>query len=776
VCSLAAIGVLDYYLPAIQLRPLAIVFVIAITAIAGYRWGIVSGIGSALFFTAIEAYGGFRPEPTRIGWNTAVSALGLVAAVLLVEGLRSHMERQAATDDDLRGARRELVDLKSINAAEAALRRSEKRYRVVGESLPFGVWQTNAAGDELIYVSEAYCELFGTTREQIAEGGWRERVPEEDQERYLAAWRARDTKDVFESEYRVRAKDGKTYWILSRGARLTDDDGLTTGWAGFNLDITRRKRDEERLAFSSDLGRTLASSLEPAVVLEKTANVIVPRFADWCTIDIVADDGEVERVLALHHDPELTVALKKVLRDPREAALFGYRTIHVIATGRPDWQRSPSVMAKSDDQLGLLKRAGLGSLISLPLEARGKTIGALTLVSGSDLRYEAEDVGFLSVMARRIALAYDNARLYAREHRVADMLQRSSLPATLPDIPGIEIRAHYQPGAKEAEVGGDWYDAFQLSDGRIALSIGDVAGKGLQAASIMSALRLMIRASALEGIPPSRVLSRANQLLLNDRPEMATAVFGILDPEELTYTCSIAGHPPPVVISQDGESTRLPPISPPLGVNASTLFLEQTIMVPQGSMLVLYTDGLVEDARGSQDADAQLVTALREAMETEPSNPAKAIAGKLISAAPKDDVAVLTAKMSAWPLLELDHTLPAIPGSSRLFRQALRRFYLAVGLSAERIELLQVAVGEAIMNSIEHAYGVKGGDVRVRAWVEGGNLIIDISDRGHWRSPHYDGGGYGLRVVKGIVNNVELNRTDSGTIVRLRQPVGRTTQ
>ncbi len=200
------------------------------------------------------------------------------------------------------------------------------------------------------------------------------------------------------------------------------------------------------------------------------------------------------------------------------------------------------------------------------------------------------------------------------------------------------------------------------------------------------------------------------------------------------------------------------------------------MMVPQGSMLVLYTDGLIEDARGADDAEMQLISALREAMQTEQSNPARAIAGKLISAAPKDDVAVLTAKMSARPLLELDLILPATPGSSRLFRQALRRFYLAVGLSAERIELLQVAVGEAIMNSIEHAYGVKGGNVRVRAWVEGGNLIIDISDRGRWRSPHDDGGGYGLRVVKGIVQHVELNRTDSGTIVRLRQPVGRIIQ
>jgi PAS domain S-box-containing protein len=773
VFAMVALGALDFALHSVQLRPLSIVFVIAITALAGYRWGIASGIFAALFFTTIEAYSGFRWQPAALAWNAALAALGLIVAVALVEALRSRIEHQRAADTVLHDTHQELRSLQHSEAAATALRRAEQRYKAVGESLPFGVWQTNTRGDELLYVSQSYCDMLGMTREQISAGGWNDRVPEEDRERFQTAWNVREQKDVFEGEYRIRGKDGKIYWILSRGTRLTDDDGETTGWAGFNLDITQRKQAEGRFAFLADLGRTLASSLEPAIVLEKTAHIIVPRFADWCTIDIAKDDGEIERLYMVHRDPELDQAFKTLLPDPREAALFGYRTTQVIATGRPDWQRSPSGMAKSAEQLDLLKRLGLGSLIAVPLEARGQMIGAITFVSASDQTYEPDDVGFVSIMARRIALAYDNARLYAREHRVADTFQRASLPAVLPEVPGMEIRAHYQPGAKEAEIGGDWYDAFQLSDGRVALSIGDVAGKGLQAASIMSTLRLLIRASALEGLSPARVLARANQLLLNDRPAMATAVFGILDPEELTYTCSIAGHPLPLVISRDGEVTQPRPISPPLGVVANTLFPEQTIMVPLGSMLVLYTDGLIEDSRGALNGEEQLMLAVSQTLQTGQSNAATAIAQLILSGAPKDDVAVLTVTTSARPLLELDLTLPAAPTSSRLFRQALRRFYLAAGLGSEKIDLLQVAVGEAIMNSIEHAYGVKGGNVRVRAWVEGGKLIIDVSDRGRWRAPHDDGGGYGLRVLKGIVQHVDVNRTESGTIVRLTQPVGR---
>jgi len=154
-------------------------------------------------------------------------------------------------------------------------------------------------------------------------------------------------------------------------------------------------------------------------------------------------------------------------------------------------------------------------------------------------------------------------------------------------------------------------------------------------------------------------------------------------------------------------------------------------------------------------------------------NPAEAIAARLIDTPPSDDVAILTVRAAARPLLELDITLPAQPNNGRIFRQALRRFYLAAGLSEDKISLLQVAIGEAITNSIQHAYGVRAGAVRVRGRVESGNLVIEISDTGRWRAEHEDGGGYGLQILKGIVPDVAISAGENGTVVRLTQPIGR---
>lgn len=771
-------GLVDYYLPAIQLRPLSYIFVIAVTALGGLRWGLLSGIFAAVLWTAIEAYGGYRSSSSSLLWNTLLSAASLVVTVALVETIRARTIAAQTAADNLRTAQQEMNILKKIRAAEKALLLSERRYRAIGESLPFGVWQTDPSGAELLYISESFCSLVGMSREQIVGGGWEQQVDAGDRERFLAAWSNREKQDVFEGEYRITGADGNSYWIMSRGVRLTDDEGETIGWAGFNLDVTQRKNYEERLAILSELGRQLSLSLDPQKTLERSAQLLVPRLADWCAIDLAGEDERPERVLIMHRDQGLTAAAQRLLDDARQAAMFGYEASTVIATRRPELRESastaPSVARAPAEHDALLTKFGLGSLVSVPLIAREQTLGALTMVvCGSGRRFSQDDLAFAGIIARRIALAYDNARLYAREHNVADVFQRASLPASLPDIPGVAIRAHYLPATREAQIGGDWYDAFQLNDGRVALSIGDVAGKGLQAASVMSTVRLLIRAAALEDLPPSIVLARANALLLNDKPTMVTALFGILDLEELTFTCSIAGHPVPVVATAQGEISSARSVSPPLGIFPAAMYPEQSLMLPLGSLLVLYTDGLVEEKREPHNGDASLANAIQEALGTDDPNPARSIADRLVGSSPKDDVAVMTVAIAAHPLLELDLALPARPSSSRQFRQALRRLYLAVGLTEENIQMLQVAVGEAVMNSIEHAYGVQGGIVRVCARVDGGKLVIDVGDQGRWRAPHDDGGGYGLRVLKSIVQQVEVNRTEYGTVVRVTQPVGR---
>ncbi len=748
-----------------NLRPLAFICVIAVTAIGGYRWGIAAALTVTALYT-ILAGPQYRSIESALLQNALLAGISLAFGMVLVEVVRGRSRSTQSALADLESTKKELERLKELQAAEAALRRVQQRLSAVGESLPFGTWEIGADGKQLVHVSDNYCRLLGMTRQQIEEGGWQDRVPAEDAARFLEAWNSRDQSEVFEGGYRVRAADGKTYSILSRGVRLTDTTGSTTGWAGFSLDITEHKRREAQLGILSDLGRVLSLSLEPFGTLERAAQLLVPRMADWCSIDLVTNatngDEGTKRVLVLRRDPASERQNRPKLGERNDAWLFEQAAAHVIATHQPFNQD----LSESEGEFR--------SIVSAPLIARGRTLGAITLATdGSGRTYTGDDADFASIIARRVALAFDNARLYERERRVADIFQRASLPSSLPTIPAIAIHAHYQPGASEAEIGGDWYDAFQLSDGRLGISIGDVAGKGLQAASIMSTVRLHIRASALEDLAPSLVLARVNQLLLIDKPIMVTAVFGIVDPEELTFTFSNAGHPLPIVASTEGDIVSSMPVAPPLGISPDAIFPEQALMLSLGSTLVLYTDGLVEGKRDKLLGEEALFAAIKSVAASSNENPAEAIASLMVGTLASDDVAVLTVSPALRPLLELDLTLPAQPVSSKLFRQALRRFYLAAGLSEAKIQVLQVATGEAITNSIQHAYGVRGGSVRVCGRVESGKLIVEIRDTGRWRGAHDDGGGYGLQVLKGIVQDVAIDSTEQGTTVRLTQPVGR---
>ncbi len=770
---MAGVALIDYAIPSIVLRPLAFILVIAISTVAGYRVGLLSAIVAAVLFTLVDTASASAFVPQGFVWNTIFAAVSLVAAVLLVEVVRhrSVAERNALTD--LANAKEELEAIKQSREAQAALRRAEQRYSSVCESMPFGTLEISPDGSKLLHISDNYCQLLGMSRDEIQQGGWLTRVPADDAKRFLELWENRENSDSFEGEYRVVGADGKTYWILARGLRLTNTEGETTSWAGFSLDITERKRTEQRLGLLSDLGRVLSLSLEPLATIERAAEVVVPRFADWFAVDLVGADGNIEPAFIMHYDDSLTKAARD-LSKADEPTLYGPMSAHVIAKRESQLLDTVKRRSNANSRDAVIDAFNPSSLITVPLVARDQTLGALTLAtSASTNQFAADDVDFANIIARRVALAFDNALLYERERRVADIFQRASLPATLPKIPGIAIDAHYESGAKEAEVGGDWYDAFQLADGRLGLSIGDVAGKGLQAASIMSTVRLLIRATALEELTPSRVLSRANQLLLNDKPAMVTALFGVLDPEELTFTCSIAGHPPPLVVSPEGEISTGVPVAPPLGIATDAVFPEQTLMLPLGSLLVLYTDGLIEAKRDIPDAEAAFAKVLQTVAVLHELNPAEAIAARWLDAPPSDDVAILTVRAAARPLLELDITLPAQPNNGRIFRQALRRFYLAAGLSEEKISLLQVAIGEAITNSIQHAYGVRAGAVRVRGRIESGNLVIEISDTGRWRGEHEDGGGYGLQILKAIVPDVAISAGETGTVVRLTQPIGR---
>lgn len=774
----AMAGVVSYLWPEVRLRPIAYVLLLMAAALGGYRWGLALGVFAILLFTGLDVYSGYSTLSLVVWINAVFFGAAVIATVALVEVVRARTQSEAVAQLHLARAKEQVDHLTGLRETRSALYQIQQRYAAISDILPYGTWLTNADGSKLLYASENYCRLFGMTIEEISDGGFRSRVPPDDYERFITAWRNRGQDDIFENEYRVLGVDGNMYSILSRGVRLADDEGTTTGWAGFSLDITSRKRSEEKVALLSQLGRVLSTSLDPQRTLSRAADLLVPRLADWCALDLVSDTGEIRGALVLHRDAKLTEQAQQLI-DAGEAARFGHRAEEAIATGRPqlhapvgDDEIEASPLPRK--QRMLLKRLGLGHAVTVPLVAREQTFGAMTLVSTDSVKpYSQEDADFAGIIARRIALAYDNARLYEREHRVADIFQRASLPTSMPELPGVTLRAHYVPGAKEAEIGGDWYDAFTLPDGKLGLSIGDVAGKGLQAASVMSAVRLVIRATALERLAPSKVLERANLMLLNDRPSMVTALFGIIDLENLTFSFACAGHPPPIVASPDGSIAFGQPLAPPLGVSLEAEFPEQSLALPYGSLLVMYTDGLVEQHRNAvPNGEERLLDAIRSVLATHEPNAAGKIVGTLTDSEPKDDIAVLTVACAPAPLRELDLELPADPVSSRIFRQSLRRLFVAAGMTEENIQLFQVALGEAITNCIQHAYGVRGGTVRVRGRVENGKLIVEVIDFGRWRDPHGDGGGYGLNVIRAIAKKVTIQRSGNGTTLRFIEPLG----
>ncbi|HLW49218.1 MAG TPA: SpoIIE family protein phosphatase [bacterium] len=408
-----------------------------------------------------------------------------------------------------------------------------------------------------------------------------------------------------------------------------------------------------------------------------------------------------------------------------------------------------------------------GARAAVPLMLHGRAIGVLYMNFGETRRFAADELGFMLTLGRQGAQALERARLYAREHQVAATLQRALLPAALPQIPGIQIDAVYRAGMPDSDVGGDWYDALALPDGRLMLTVGDVVGRGLAAAVTMGQMRQAVRAAALEGRPPSEVLALASRLLraAGGDQDMTTAILGVLDPLESTFTYATAGHPAPLLVGDRGAEV-LPSGGLPLGFLGEHAVPQWTVDLPSGALLVLYTDGLTEAHRDPDAGLAALRAATESVQHTLGERPAQAIVETIGLDTTADDVAVVTVHLDSTFLDRLDVTLSAEPNSLAVVRQTVRRLARAWRLDEVSTFGLTVAVGEAVNNAIEHAYGLTPGTVTVRAWREGDVLRGEVADAGRWRAPVASNqGGRGFNVMRMFVDFLDVVPTESGTRV-----------
>ncbi|MPY96099.1 MAG: SpoIIE family protein phosphatase, partial [Acidimicrobiia bacterium] len=453
-------------------------------------------------------------------------------------------------------------------------------------------------------------------------------------------------------------------------------------------------------------------------------------------------------------------------------------------TGTPVYVGSPEELAADYPVIVAdASSGGRASWASLPLVASGRTFGVLGFGYGQRRAFPPDERLALETFASRCAEALGRAERFEAEHQAAVQLQRALLPVTLDAPDGVGVAARYLPGVRGLMVGGDWYDVSLMEDGRVACSVGDVVGQGTAAAAAMGQLRVTLRALA-PFAGPADVLTRLEQLSGTiPGAHMATVAHLVLEPGTGEVCYSLAGHPPPVLRRPGGRVTLLEggrgtPLAPELGQPRA----EAAVRLEPGSLLLLYTDGLIERRdRSIDDGLDQLVAAVARDPEAGPEAVCDTVLAELLGGEhAADDVALLCLELLASPRLEL--RAPARPESLPVARQALRAWLASVGATQEETTDLVLAAGEACANAVEHAEGVSArAELRLDAALEVGELARDVvritvRDAGRWvERPARPGRGLGLDIMVALVDGLDLGRGTGeamGTTVTLRRRLG----
>ena len=406
-----------------------------------------------------------------------------------------------------------------------------------------------------------------------------------------------------------------------------------------------------KLAFLADAATELASSLHYEATLNNVARLSVPAFADWCAIDVL-EDGRLHRVAVAHVDPAKVRLAQEMMEryppDPR-APIGAWSVIRSgVSELYPEITEEMLVLSAQGDEerLRLTLDLDLRSVMIVPLVARDRVLGVLTWVAAeSGRRYTHDDLALAEDLAKRAAVSIDNAELHSQTLAAAVQLQRAVLPEAMPDLPEWAIAAHYSPAGR-TEVGGDFYDAIALQDGRVALFIGDVMGRDVGAAAAMEQVRAAVRAYAAVDASPACELTRLDQMYEQyPTDQLVTLVYMLADPGRDELLVANAGHPPPVVLRADGSTEQLPLAEgAPLGVGFAER-QERAVALRPGDAVLAFTDGLIERrdediSDGQERLLRQVPTLAGEDLE----GALKAVVAAVRDPLRDDDVAALVAR------------------------------------------------------------------------------------------------------------------------------------
>src|SRR5918997_1287944 len=557
--------------------------------------------------------------------------------------------------------------------AEKALKESEWLYRTVIEQATENIFLVDAETRLIVESNPAFQETLGYTEEELRSLTLHDIVAADRKSIDSNVRRILEQKHRSVGERKYRRKDGSLVDVEVSVSTILRNGRETL--CDVAHDITQRKRREETQRFLAEVGATLSSSLDYRATLASVARLAVPHLADWCAIDIVEEDGSLERLAVEHENPQ-KVQLAHELQErypPNPEAPQGL--LRVVSSGQsvfyPDNTDEMIVAAARDaEHLRLMRKIGFISLIFVPLVARGRTLGVITLVSAeSGRRYREADVELAEELAYHAALAVDNARLYRERVQVARTFQEGLLPARLPKVPGVQVGLCYV-SAEEVDVGGDFYDLFDTRranqngssepSSSWGIVIGDVSGKGAEAAAMLAFARYTIRALATCESCPSNVLSSLNEAMLHQRRErgdykFCTATYVRLEADENTahgarITVSRGGHPPPFLLRTDGSIYKVGEPGRVIGVFNDVNLTEQEASLAPGDALILYTDGVVEarSPDGLFFGEERLKTILHSSVALDASTIASRIEDAVLTfqeQALRDDVAVMVLRI-----------------------------------------------------------------------------------------------------------------------------------
>ncbi len=586
-------------------------------------------------------------------------------------------------------------------------------------------------------------------------------------------------------------------WSVSL-APVRDPHGAVRGVLLSAHDMTEQHLARQRLALIAEAGTRIGTTLDLARTAQELADVAIGELADFITVDLlpdIEDDRELRAMKlpspvmlrrvanqsVLPGCPEAVILLGTVATYPdaspaAECLVSGQPLIHqVTQAGVARWAH------QAPDRVERMRRFSFHSVLAIPMRARGITLGVATFSRHRRPEpFAQDDLLLAQEITARAALCIDNARRYTRERDTALTLQSSLLPQRLPRQPAVEVASRYLPASAQAGVGGDWFDVIPLSGARVALVVGDVVGHGIHASADMGRLRTAVRTLADVDLPPDELLTHLDDLVNRMAAETdgtpgaaadlgATCLYAVYDPVSRRCTLARAGHPEPALLTPDGEVRILDvPAGPPLGVGGLP-FEAAEVELPEGSLLALYTDGLIE-ARG-RDIDDGFGLLLKALARSAPSldSVCDVVLQDLLPDRPADDVALLLARTRA---LDSAHVatwdVPPEPSAVAGIRASATRQLRKWGLE-EAAFVTELVVSELVTNAIRYAEP----PLQLRLILDR-NLICEVSDASN-TAPHlrrarvYDEGGRGLLLVAQLSQGWGTRHTYRGKTIWAEQ-------